>query len=122
MLIEFNVTNFLSIQETQTLKMTATISKELQEENTFSTGIAQLPRLLKSTVIYGPNAAGKTNLINAIRFMKTFVLSSATGHQEGERIQDFQPFLFNSQTKAQPSEFEVLFVQNGVRYQYGFSR
>jgi AAA15 family ATPase/GTPase len=121
MLIEFNVTNFRSFQETQKLSMAATSAKNLQAENTFSTKMAQLPRLLKSAVIYGPNAAGKSNLINAMRFMKQFVLFSAKYRQEGEKITDVKPFLFNSQTSSQPSTFEMLFMQEGVFYQYGFA-
>ncbi|RKZ57753.1 MAG: hypothetical protein DRR08_18150 [Candidatus Parabeggiatoa sp. nov. 2] len=96
MLIEFNVTNFRSFQETQKLSMAATSAKDLQAENTFSTKMAQLPRLLKSAVIYGANAAGKSNLINAMRFMRQFVLFSAKYRQEGEKINEVK--LFNSQT------------------------
>ncbi len=120
MLIEFSVTNFRSIQETQTLSMMANAATELQAENTFNSGIARLPRLLHSAVIYGPNAAGKSNLLLALRFMKNFVLSSAKEGQQGEKIK-ITPFLFHQQTKTQASEFEVLFIQEGVRYQYGFA-
>jgi hypothetical protein len=121
MLIEFNVTNFRSIKETQKLSLAATTAKDLRTENTFATEFSQLPRLLKSVVIYGPNASGKSNIINAMRFMRQFVLSSATCYQEGDMIAEVKPFLFNSQTQTQASEFEVLFVQKGGFYQYGFA-
>jgi len=92
----------------------------LREENSFVSPVSNLPRLLRSVVVYGPNAAGKSNLVQAISFMKGFVLSSAKESQEGEKI-DATPFLFNQQSSQNPSEFEVLFIQDGIRYQYGFA-
>ena len=120
MLIEFSVTNYRSFLTTQLLTLTANTATELQEENSFVSPVSNLPRLLRSSVVYGPNAAGKSNLVQAIAFMKSFVLSSAKESQEGEKI-DATPFLFNRQSSRNPSEFEVLFIQNGIRYQYGFA-
>ncbi len=121
MFIEFSVTNFRSIRETQTLSLTASAAiKELQEQNSFSTDLAALPRLLRSAVIYGPNAAGKSSFILAMAFMKDRVINSAKESQYGEKI-DTKPFLFDQASQSQPSEFEVLFVADGVRYQYGFA-
>ncbi len=45
---------------------------------------------------------------------------SARESQEGEKI-DLQPFLFNAQGKGAACEFKVLFIQNKVRFQYGFA-
>ena len=120
MLIEFNVTNYRSFWEEQSLKMAANTKPELREKNTFDSGVKGIPRLMRSAVIYGPNASGKSNLILAMQFMQKFVFSSAKESQEGEHI-DLQPFLFNKFGQSMPSEFEVHFVQDGVRYQYGFS-
>ncbi len=121
MLIEFSVTNFRSIRETQTLSLAASAAiKELQEQNSFLTDLAALPRMLRSAVIYGPNAAGKSSFILAMAFMKDRVINSAKESQQGEKI-DTKPFLFDRASQSQPSEFEVLFVADGVRYQYGFA-
>jgi len=120
MLIEFSVTNYRSFLTTQSLTLTANPATELQEENSFVSSVSNLPRLLRSAVVYGPNAAGKSNLIQAIAFMKGFVLSSAKESQEGEKI-DAAPFLFNRQSSRNSSEFEVLFIQECIRYQYGFA-
>ena len=120
MLIEFNVANFRSFWEEQSLKMTANTKPELKETNTFNSGVKGIPRLMRSACIYGPNASGKSNLVLAMKFMQNFVLSSAKESQEGERI-DLKPFLFNKMGLSVPSVFEVHFVQDGVRYQYGFS-
>jgi len=119
MLIEFNVTNYRSFLKTQTLQMTAGSSMEMREENSFAPPVSSLPRLLRSSVIYGPNASGKSNLIRALHFMKNFILTSAQG-QEGHAIAA-SPFSFSRASLSQPSEFEVIFIAEGVRYQYGFS-
>ncbi len=120
MLIEFSVTNFKSIQATQTLSLVASPATELQEQNSFTTSENGVPRLLRSVAIYGPNASGKSNLLEAIDFMESFVTESSKEGQEGEPI-DVKPFLFNTVNRTEPSEFEVLFLQEGVRYQYGFA-
>ncbi|MBN1547132.1 MAG: ATP-binding protein [Syntrophaceae bacterium] len=120
MLIEFSVANFRSFWEPRKLSLSATPQKDLLENNTFESPIAGLPRLLRSAVVYGPNAGGKSNLIRAMAFVKQFVVSSAKELQEGEEIA-VTPFPFNQLGPIQPSEFEVQFVQEGVRYQYGFA-
>ena len=120
MLIEFSVTNYRSFLTTQSLTLAANTATELKEENSFVSPVSNLPRLLHSSVVYGPNAAGKSNLIHAIAFMKRFVLSSAKESQEGEKI-DVTPFVFNRQSSRNSSEFEVLFMQDGIRFQYGFA-
>jgi AAA15 family ATPase/GTPase len=120
MLIEFNVGNYRSFWERQSLKMTADSKPELRNHNTFKAGVSGVPDLLRSAVVYGPNAAGKSNLVQAVRFMQDFVMLSAKESQEGEKI-DLLPFLFNEQGRAMPCEFEVLFIQDGVRFQYGFA-
>lgn len=120
MLIEFSVTNYRSFLTTQSLTLTANTATELREENSFVSPVSSLPRLLRSVVVYGPNAAGKSNIVQAIAFMNRFVLSSAKESQEGEKI-DATPFLFNRQSSRGPSELEVLFIQDGIRYHYGFA-
>jgi AAA15 family ATPase/GTPase len=120
MLIEFSVTNFKSIQSTQTLSMVASNASELREQNTFVTDEQGVPRLLCSAAIYGPNASGKSNLLEAMGFMESFVLESSKEGQEGKPI-DVKPFIFNADSRNQPSEFEVLFIEERIRYQYGFA-
>ena len=120
MLIEFSVTNFKSIQTTQTLSLVASPATELQEQNCFTTSEKGMPWLLRSIAIYGPNASGKSNFLEAMDFMESFVTESSKDGQEGEQI-EVNPFLFNTVNRDEPSVFEVLFLQEEVRYQYGFA-
>lgn len=100
--------------------MTAGSTKDLQEENSFAPPGKGLPRLLRSAVVYGPNGGGKSNLITGLSFMKKFILTSSKESQEGEAI-NRRPFLLHLDGPSQASEFEVFFIQEEVRYQYGFA-
>lgn len=120
MLIEFSVTNFKSFKTTQTLSLVASTASELREKNSFTISEQGTPRLLRSATLYGPNASGKSNLIEAIDFMDSFVRNSSKEGQEGDPI-EAKPFKFNTVNRTEPSEFEMLFVQDGIRYQYGFA-
>lgn len=121
MLIEFSVTNYRSILERQTLSMAASsYFKEYEELNTFAPALdSNMPRLLRSSVLYGPNASGKSSLIQALQFVKNQVLNSQKESQAGDEI-DVAPFKLTAQSRSSDSEFEVTFVELGVRYEYGF--
>ena len=120
MFIEFNVTNYRSIRETQTISMVASkYYNELDEMNCFDSGVTGLQKMLRSAVLYGPNAAGKSNLFRALHFMQSFVLESHS-LQEGQTIKTV-PFALNERSQNEPSEFEIFFLQDNVRYQYGFA-
>lgn len=117
MLIEFEVGNFLSFRDPARLSMLAANPiKEYLEQNTFQAGRY---RLLKSVVIYGANASGKSNLLDAMAFMRSFVINSSRGMQIGEDI-PVRPFKLDSITENAPSHFEICFIQNDFRYRYGF--
>lgn len=122
MLIEFRVANFLSIKEPQTLSMVASKNKELTDTHTFDAPIASKGglKLLRSAAIYGANAAGKSNLMVAIEVMRDVVVKSASEQVRGDPLR-VRPFLLNPETRNAPSEFEIQFIADGVRYQYGFS-
>lgn len=117
MIIEFKVKNFTSIRDPQTFSLVANASKELEQNNTFSTDIGSLVR---SAVIYGANASGKSNLLSALQFMSLFVLLSAKDSQPGEKI-NVKGFLFDEATRQSPSEFQISFIKDYIRYQYGFT-
>ena len=121
MLIYFSVENFRSIRDDITLSLVAGPGNEYSRSNIMHSprGIRNTEkfRILKSAVIYGPNASGKSNLINAIATMKHIVVVSALHYGK----LPITPFRLNNETANAPSTFEVMFLFNGVRYQYGFS-
>lgn len=120
MLIEFSVANFLSIRDRTTLSLVKAKGDELEDTNAFQPNALATPSLLRSSAIYGPNAAGKSNVIRALQVMERMVLKSAGQSQVGEKL-PVTPFLLSDASRSKPSEFEVTFVSQGVRYQYGFA-
>ena len=78
MLVEFRVKNFRSLRDEQVLSLVASKDKTLADTHTVDTGLKAAPRLLRSAVVYGPNASGKSNPIKALQYMRAVVLGSAT--------------------------------------------
>lgn len=119
MLLDFRVKNFRSLRDEQTLSLVAAKDRSLQELNTMPSGIKAAPTLLRSLAIYGPNAGGKSNLIKALQYMRAVVAESASVMQPGQTF-NVQPFRLDALSVAQPTEFDISFVLDGVRHQYGF--
>ena len=119
MLIQFSVRNFRTFKEKATLSLIANYDKETREtENISDSNVFNL-RILKSAVIYGANASGKSKFIEALMFMKRFAIDSSKESQKGEEI-DVEPFKLNSESEKQPSEFEVIFLYKKEMFRYGF--
>jgi AAA15 family ATPase/GTPase len=119
MLIEFRVTNYRSFRADQALSLVAATFSEHDETNTFKSGIRGFDRFLRSAVVYGPNAAGKTNLLRGLQFMQQMVINSAAQPSLAATL--YSPHKFSAETRTAPSKFEVTFAESGVRYEYGFS-
>jgi len=119
MIIELAVENFRSIKTRQTFSLTKSNSDELGE-NTFDPKVLSASPLLRSAVIYGANAAGKSNFIKAVKVMREIVANSAKNIQRGDKL-PITHFKLCDSTIGKPTEFEVIFIAEGIKYQYGFS-
>ena len=115
MLIQFSVENYLSIKDKVVLSLLASRDSEHPEHLILDGN----KNYLKSAVIYGANASGKSNVLNAFWFMVNYVLTSH--NQQVHKTIEGTPFKFDRETPARPSNFEVIFTANGIRYAYGFS-
>ncbi|MEZ5357602.1 MAG: ATP-binding protein [Candidatus Zixiibacteriota bacterium] len=115
MIIEFSVSNFRSIGKKQTISFVAAKGDDSLPENVIHD---TEPKLLKSIGIYGPNASGKSNIIRALGVMKSIVINSATVKPDVEK--PIQSFKLDQTLHLLPTEFEIIFIHNNIRYQYGF--
>ena len=120
MLVEFRIKNFRSLRDEQVLSMVASSDKTLLDTHALDTGLKASSHLLKSAVVYGANASGKSNLIKALQYMRGVVLESAA-LQPSQTFDRLHPFKLDATSGSQPTEFEVTFILAGVRYQYGFA-
>jgi len=116
MLIEFRVGNYLSFKNPVTFSMEAASISEHEEDNVFE---FDKYKLLKSAVIYGANASGKSNLIKAMSFMEMFVFNSSKDTQAKEPIK-VENFRLSTETENEPSFFEIEFICDQKKFRYGF--
>lgn len=119
MIIEFFVENFRSIKTRQAINLTKMNGDEVAE-NSFDLTEPLNLSLLRSAAFYGANASGKSNLISALQTMRKIVMTSAKDTQRGESL-PVVPFRLSKETSEAPTEFEIVFVENNIKYQYGFS-
>ncbi len=122
MLIEFRVANFRSIRDEQTFSLVASNSDKALPDCVIERSLPGLSglRFLKGAAIYGANASGKSNVIEAVRFLGDFVESSATGIKPGDPT-GTTPFKLDRKSKTEPSRFEITFVADGVRYVFNLA-
>lgn len=117
---EFSVGNFKSFKDINTLNMMATKSvskyKEVDENNLISKKDMDV-KMLKTKAIYGANASGKSNIIEALSTFIDIVKNSVV---ENSLLKGIMPFLFSVETIEKPAYFQLVFWDKGIRYRYGF--
>ena len=114
MLIQFSVENFLSFDEEQVFSMVAAVGDQHPTHL-----VPDVPRkgasLLRAAALYGANGAGKSNLVQAIRFAKNLIVDGTRGAQAIA----VRPFKLGKEA-GRPSKFEFIIKTQGVLYNYGF--
>jgi AAA15 family ATPase/GTPase len=121
MVLEFKVENFRSFNTQQVFSFVAESTKS-KPNNVFE---APLPkgtsvRLLKSAVIYGANASGKSNFLKAFQALR-FLITQSDGFKIDREINCYEPFLLDKTSRYKPTKFEITFIVKGeenVKYHY----
>jgi AAA15 family ATPase/GTPase len=116
MLIRFTVENFMSFRSPVELSMIPGKGTSLSHHVRRGTRRSDLPHL-KSAIVYGANASGKSNLVKAMHFAQWLVRQ---GLSKGQVI-PVKPFRLDARTQAAPSRFEFEFQWEDTYYAYGFS-
>ncbi len=119
MLIRFAATNSRSIHERQELSLVASAFYKDRKEVLIPCDVVPTGSLVPTAVIYGPNAAGKSNIIRAVEFLQSSVQYSQTrGNPEGRVPRE--AFALSEVGAREPTAVEIEFIHEGTRYQYGF--
>lgn len=114
MLIRFSVENFLSFSDRQKFSMLpGKGSLKADHKTSKLNGIS----VLKTAVLFGANASGKSNLIKAIDFGKKMVLKG----NKPEKLIDYQKFRLDKQSNINDSRIEYEIQHKGKNYAYGFT-
>lgn len=120
MLIQFSIENFLSFKESVKISFLGNkTTKEFKGLNT--TYVGEKYNVLKSNVIFGANASGKSNFISAIAFMKKTILESFKNALSDSILSKRElAFRLNPKNRDESSFFETIFIINDIQYRYGF--
>ncbi len=118
LLLQFSAENHLSVSTKQSLSL---VASKLKDAVDGLIRIAAIPdmQVLPAVVIYGANASGKSNLLSALNFMIGMVRNSHADGKPGEPIPR-TPFALDEKTRSAPSVYEIDFIVDDVRYNYGF--
>lgn len=119
MLICVRIANHRSIRESQQLSLEAT-TKPPSNQARRPVPHASKRSVLPVAAIFGPNAAGKSNVIDALNFMRSAVLDSHERWGPRGAIPR-EPFAFDEVSRDEPTEIEVEFAVADERFIYGFS-
>ena len=119
MILEIRLSNFFSIKDEVTIDFRAANIKSANAK-ALKNNIFQQDKsdILKTLIVYGANASGKSNIVKAIRFCNAMVFES---HNHNENtIYNFIPFKFENYSNK-PSSYLIRFVLNDIEYEYSFS-
>ena len=130
MLIAFRVRNFGCLLDEQELSFVPAEDKEGDREGqallaytSTETTVPVVPRLLRTAVIYGANAGGKSTVLEALQTMLHILTGPWVTPAEGAPMQQvlpYTPFALSADSLHAPTLFEITFLFAGRCYQYGF--
>ena len=118
MILKFEISNFRSIKDPLALYMEPTNFKE-HEGNIVE--ISNVPKVLTSSVIYGANASGKSNILKALDQLRNMVVKSDR-YKPDSSISFYDPFRLDEMRRKEPVSFELEFIaKNTIRYLFSLS-
>lgn len=124
MLLEFKTTNYKSFVEETIFTLTAAPKQKGLDYSLMAEKIkGKTVKGLCSSVIYGPNATGKTNIIGAMDVMRSIVLrgnikNSVEQTSPNPASSALELIPNNKLNTPQPVTFSINFIENGLQIQY----
>lgn len=125
MIAHFSVENFYSIKDKQSINFFSNIHGA-ESEDSLMPGrniIENEPAILPVIGIFGANASGKTNLLNALNMFVNLYTSGSTENfphkkKSMEKSLFISPFLLDKKSSSLPTKFEILIALNNIFYEY----
>lgn len=116
MLVQFNFKNYRCFKSETTLSL---VASDKVEHSSNSIVKFEDYSILKTVVVYGANASGKTKLFQAFSFMGRMICGLAKDNKYDWQS-NYEPFALDEKVEDKSSSFEVIFIQKGSQYRYGF--
>lgn len=120
MILDIDFKNYRSFKGETNFSLIAESSKS-KSENIFLTEEKNPTKLLKTSIIFGANASGKSNVLRALYEIRNLICGKK--NKVGDIIPAYDPFILNTDTKNQPVEFSMTFIgkdNNKYRYEIVF--
>jgi AAA15 family ATPase/GTPase len=118
MILSIKIENFRSIKEALTVNLTT--EKRLKEsdlpENSF---VENNSELLKSLLIYGRNASGKSNILLALKALQ-FLVRNSDSFKHDMNILPYEPFKFDTAFSNKPVYFELDFITTLTKVKFKY--
>lgn len=119
MLLEFKMKNFRSFKEELEFKMVPTQIKDLEYSLLTNRLEGKEIKALSSAVIYGPNSAGKTNIIGGMEVFRSIILSGNIKNKEDNTtaniaVNKLELIPNVKSEKNEPVEFYIKFFTSGM--------
>lgn len=111
MIVEFGIENFFSIKSAQKISFVPSADTFMSDE--YSCEVNDGVRLLKVGIIYGANASGKTNILNAIDFFRMLVLRMPKDRNEKTGV---VPFMLDDTSRNETTKMTMVFYVNQSKY------
>ncbi len=115
MLVKFFVENFRSFKDEVCLDLSAAKSRK-KKDHLLVENRGRVTTTVPLVVAYGSNAAGKSNLVRALKVAQSIV---TVGVGPGQPI-PVEPFALDPAWRARPTRFDFMFKVDGILYTYGF--
>ena len=115
MIANFSVENFFSIKSAQKISFEPTSDTFMSDE--YSYEVKEGVRLLKVGIIYGANASGKTNVLNAIEFFRMLVLRMPKDRNEKTGV---VPFMLDDTSRNETTRMSMVFYIGRSKYVLSF--
>lgn len=116
MILQLKVKNYRSYKEETVFSMEANSSSYKSFNVCQIQNDKQDFKLLKTAIIYGANASGKSNIIRALFELTYLILNKPVIDQ---KIRIYEPFLFDTNTSNNPTEIELRFIGPfEIKYEY----
>lgn len=116
MFIDFSISNFRSIRDTQTISFEAT-TDDSHLEDYFVINKGKY-RLLKIATIMGANASGKSNVLRAFNMFPVLILHPCKDKSD---IISYDKFALDAACSTESSKMIVNFIVKDIKYYYEVS-
>ena len=113
MVHELRIKNFLSFKEETVISFEA--SKDTFKQDSLLVTMNDGTRLSRIAIIYGANASGKSNLLEAFEYLFWFWKRKTDDQDDPTGV---EPFALDIDTPSQPTEFELKLYINDKKYVY----